>query len=193
MTATPTSRELAKAQKPGKRKPSKAERKSALDRATERTRQTMPAGEPTPELYRHHAVEERGSATNMRKAAGKIVRDGRYLDRYWLDGHITKAQYEAGDRLYQTWRAAGLSPQWIGDYGTTVDGGGGESAEEAQQRALNQLQKVKENVTLKQWNVLQAVVIWDAPATEVRRDNSDTFGPLREALTALAKYWKIGC
>lgn len=191
MTATPTSAELHKAAKPRKRKPSKSERQRALDRATERTRQAMPAGEPTPELYRHHAVEERGSATNTRKVAGKIVRDGRYLDRYWLDGYITRAQYEAGDRLYQTWRAAGLSPQWIGDYGTTVDGGGGESAEKAQQKALDQLKWVKENISLPRWSVLQAVVIWDSPATEVRRSRNDTFGPLQDALSELARLWKI--
>jgi len=193
MTATPTSGELHKAAKPKKRKPTKTERQAALDRATERTRAAMPSM-PTPEMQAHHEVEQRGSVDAPKGHSGYIVRDDRWIDRYWLDGRLNDREYEAANRLYDIWLATGLSPRWIGDYGTSVDGGPTDCDGIRQQEALDMLRWVKERVDYRQWCVLEACVIWDVPPgprLNIRKRDSDKIEMLRAALARLADLWRV--
>lgn len=195
MTDTKVARQAEKRAAKARRakQPTQSQRTAALQAATERTRNAMPVMAPA-EQERHHTIEQRGS-TDTPGRSGQIVRDQRWLDRYALDGRITERQYEAGRRLYETWMATGLNPKVIGDYGTTIDGGGTEGAEQRQQRALNEMVWVKRNLDYWTWEVLQAVVIWDQPVwsphTPTRCRHGREHDVLCAALTRLANLWKI--
>lgn len=192
--ATPTSGELAKLSKPKRRTPTQKERHSALQRATERTKEAL-RGNPPPELYHHHTVEQRGSVDAPKGHSGYIVRDERWIDRYWHEGRLDERQYEAARKLYEIWFAAGLSPKLVGDYGESVDGGGSEGAEQRQQRALDELGYVKRSLHVADWWTLETVVIWDYPAgrtcSESERRRHGRVWKLAAALDELARIWKI--
>jgi hypothetical protein len=69
-------------------------------------------------------VIESGILTEQAGVFAHRVTDQRLIDRYKVRGNITHRQWEAGDRLYQTWYSAGRSPVQVVGMTVRVDGGG---------------------------------------------------------------------
>lgn len=69
-------------------------------------------------------VIESGILTEQAGVFAHRVSDQRLIDRYKVRGNITYRQWEAGDRLYNTWYNAGRSPVQVAALTVRVDGGG---------------------------------------------------------------------
>ncbi len=114
------------------------------------------------------------------------------LDRYLTRGQISQRQFDAGLKLYRTWRAAGGAHRVTFSYELRVPGRGEITDEQAVLR-----QRVTE--ILRTMGPLAAILVRVCLCDEAARDWAAARGDapqagvvvLRLALDALADYWKL--
>ncbi len=149
---------------------------------------------PTPErLTKGDVIEPaRGQARAGDKPPLRVATQT-MLDRYVVRGHISEQQYQAGLRLYATWRKTGRALRMTSSYERTIPSTGEMSPQ--QRDAWTEVNEAMRAVGKQLSAVLVHVVFCDEPArTWATANGGDAKGGilvLRMALNALADHYRL--
>jgi hypothetical protein len=142
-------------------------------------------------------VIESGVLTERAGVFAHRVTDQRLIDRYRVRGNITQRQWEAGDRLYQTWYKAGRSPVQVVGLTVRVDGGGAKrEMSEHQALCWNSFKAALESLSLDMRNiVIRSVLHEEVPSSLARSKGHNPVGGLYGlslSLDALGDHYGMG-
>lgn len=143
---------------------------------------------------------QHGDATRLvptERAGGRAVRieTQTMLDRYRRRRQIDERQYDAGNRLYRQWRAAGRQHTLVGSYGVRIACGRREEMSEHQAHMARRYGAALEAVGRQLAPVLVAVCLCDEPArrwaTACGKAPQSGIVVLQLALDALADHYGL--